>query len=95
MMGAVGAVVGAPTSVALYALMDSMAPGTGVAVVAAKFAIDQLVGCVLWQAAYMCVNERYRRTFGEFAVGQWQQHQQQRIGAVAAAVPATATVAAC
>lgn len=92
-MAAVGAFAGAPASLALYALMDSIAPGTGMALVAAKFAADQLVGCVLWQAAYMCVSEPYRTTFGAFASAQWQQHQQRCAAPVSAA--GAAAVAAC
>lgn len=92
-MGAVGAFAGAPASLALYAVMDSIAPGTGLALVAAKFAADQLVGCVLWQAAYMVISEPYRRTFGAFATAQWQQHQQRCASPVSSA--GHTAVAAC
>lgn len=103
LMAAVGGAVGAPVSVALYAWMDTISPGTGMAVMAAKFAVDQVVGCVLWQAAYMCISEPYRRTFSQFAADKWQQQQQQRNHrqhGCGAAIPARGTgvgpaVAAC
>jgi hypothetical protein len=75
--------------------MDSMAPGTGMVLMAAKFAADQVVGCVLWQSAYMCISEPYRRTFSQFASAQWQQHQQQRDARVTAAAGVGPAVAAC
>jgi hypothetical protein len=94
-MAAVGVFLGLPTSLAMYAVMDSMAPGTGMVLMAAKFAADQVVGCVLWQAAYMCISEPYRRTFSQFASAQWQQHQQQRDARVTAAAGVGPAVAAC
>jgi hypothetical protein len=92
-MGAVGALVGTPVSVALYHMMDAAVPGTGMALVAAKFAADQVVGCVLWQAAYMCINQQYRETFAEFASAQWQQRQQRCAASVV--TPVGSAVAAC
>lgn len=93
-MAAVGAFAGTPASLALYAAMDSMAPGTGMALAAAKFAVDQVVGCVLWQAAYFAISEPYRRTFTQFASAQWQQRQQGCASAAPAAGVGPA-VAAC
>lgn len=94
-MAAVGAVAGVPASLALYAAMNSVAPGTGIALAAAKFAADQVVGCVLWQAAYFAISEPYRRTFGQFASAQWQQHQQRCAAAASPAAGAGPAVAAC
>lgn len=61
-MAAVGAGVAAPVSLLLYRAMDLAAPGTAPLLVAAKFTVEQVVGCVLWQAAYCALHDRYRAT---------------------------------
>eukprot|EP00775_Hariotina_reticulata_P009643 gene9643-9803_t len=66
LMAVVGGSVGAPLSLALYRLMDAIAPGTSIVLAAGKFTLDQVIGCVLWQAAYLSISEPYRRTFVEF-----------------------------
>lgn len=88
LMAGVGACVGAPMSLVLYAQMDALLPGTSLLLVAGKFTFDQIVGCVLWQAAYMSISEPYRRTFVQFVQSQQQQQQQQNR---AAALPISAT----
>jgi hypothetical protein len=75
-MAGVGACVGAPLSLALYAHMDALMPGASLLLAAGKFTLDQLVGCVVWQAAYMAISEPYRRTFMQFVQDKQQQQQQ-------------------
>lgn len=82
-MAGVGACVGAPLSLALYAQMDALMPGAGILLAAGKFTLDQLVGCVVWQAAYMAISEPYRRTFVQFVQDKQQQQQPQAALAVA------------
>jgi hypothetical protein len=77
-MAGVGACVGAPLSLALYAHMDALMPGASLLLAAGKFTLDQIVGCVVWQAAYMAISEPYRRTFVQFLQAQQQQQQQQQ-----------------
>ncbi|KAF8060048.1 hypothetical protein HT031_004986 [Scenedesmus sp. PABB004] len=69
-MGGAGAALGAPASLALYALLDAAAPGGGAALAAAKFAADQALGCLLWQATYLAVSEPYRATLAAFLAAQ-------------------------
>jgi hypothetical protein len=66
LMAVTGGSVAAPLSLALYRLMDAVAPGTSIVLAAGKFTLDQVVGCLLWQAAYMSISEPYRQTFVEF-----------------------------
>jgi hypothetical protein len=57
--------------------MDALMPGASLLLAAGKFTLDQIVGCVVWQAAYMAISEPYRRTFVQFLQAQQQQQQQQ------------------
>ncbi len=61
-MAAVGAGLAAPAGLALYRYMDAAWPSAALAVGAGKFTLDQLVGCVIWQAAYCAIpsNDAYR-----------------------------------
>lgn len=65
-MAAAGAVVAAPTSLLMYHWMDAAWPSAMLMVAAGKFTLDQVVGCVLWQAAYCSIpgNEWYREMLG-------------------------------
>lgn len=92
LMGGVGAAIGAPLSLALYAAMNAAAPGSSAGLNAAKWVLDQAVGCVLWQAAYMAVSEPYRRTL--LAHVATQRQQQRCATGAAAAAPAHARAAA-
>lgn len=60
-MAAVGGVVAAPVGLALYRWMDAVWPGSGFLMAAAKFTLDQVVGCAIWQAAYLAISEPYRQ----------------------------------
>lgn len=65
-MAVVGAGVAAPVSLLLYRAMHLLAPGTTPLLAAAKFVIDQVVGCALWQAAYCALHAGYRTTLLEW-----------------------------
>ncbi|KAI8462771.1 MAG: hypothetical protein J3K34DRAFT_168014 [Monoraphidium minutum] len=62
-MAAAGAALGAPLSLGLYAGMDAAWPAATAAGAAGKFALDQALGCALWQAVYCALpgNDWYRR----------------------------------
>lgn len=77
-MAGVGAGMGVPLSLALYRVMDAAAPGTGAALAAGKFVVDQLVGCVLWQAAYLAISEPYRAGMTRVAHGVMEQRRERR-----------------
>lgn len=59
-MAGVGGVLAAPVGLALYRWMDVVWPGSGLVAGAAKFTADQVVGCIIWQAAYLSISEPYR-----------------------------------
>lgn len=99
-MAATGAVVAAPVGLALYRWMDLVWPGTSWLLAAGKFTLDQVVGCVIWQAAYISICESYRHRLQQgldhlllqtcrtnaAAVAAAQARAQQAHGAVAVAV---------
>eukprot|EP00878_Enallax_costatus_P000730 GHUV01000843.1.p1 GENE.GHUV01000843.1~~GHUV01000843.1.p1 ORF type:complete len:174 (+),score=15.03 GHUV01000843.1:194-715(+) len=84
MMGGVGAFVGAPLSLILYRAMDAVLPGASFLLAAGKFTLDQVVGCILWQAAYLAISEPYRTTLQAFLVEQQQVYLPQPMALVAA-----------
>lgn len=43
-----------------------MWPGSGVLLAAGKFTLDQVVSCVVWQAAYLSMSPMYRGMLGGF-----------------------------
>jgi hypothetical protein len=61
MMAGVGATVAAPVGLLLYRAMDAAWPGTGLLLATGKFTLDQVVGCILWQLAYLSISEPYRQ----------------------------------
>lgn len=60
LMAGVGGSVAAPVGLVLYRWMDIAWPGSGVLLAAGKFTLDQVVGCLLWQVAYLTISEPYR-----------------------------------
>lgn len=65
-MAGVGGVVAAPVGLFLYRWMDAVWPGAGLIAGAAKFTADQVVGCIIWQAAYLTISESYRAALATF-----------------------------
>eukprot|EP00879_Flechtneria_rotunda_P000996 GHRR01001130.1.p1 GENE.GHRR01001130.1~~GHRR01001130.1.p1 ORF type:complete len:164 (+),score=10.13 GHRR01001130.1:275-766(+) len=66
LMACCGAFVGAPLSLALYHYMDAIAPGASFLLTAGKFTLDQVVGCVAWQAAYLTISQPYKQSLLAF-----------------------------
>lgn len=66
LMAAAGASLAAPVGLGLYRWMDAAWPSAMLMVAAGKFTLDQVVGCVIWQAAYCAIpgNEWYREMLG-------------------------------
>ena len=64
-MGAAGALVAAPLCLAFLRWMDvaiySSNPNTALAL-SVKFVSDQVVGCLLWQLAFLSLNSPYRQS---------------------------------
>lgn len=65
-MGVTGGALAAPAGLALYRWMDAVWPGSGLIAGAAKFTADQVVGCIIWQAAYLSISEPYRAALAGF-----------------------------
>jgi hypothetical protein len=63
-MALVGASVAAPIGLGLLRVLDislfSCNPHTAFAL-SSKFLLDQVLGCLIWQAAYISISESYRR----------------------------------
>ena len=63
-MALVGASVAAPIGLGFLRLLDlslfSCNPHTAFAL-SSKFFLDQVLGCLIWQAAYICISESYRQ----------------------------------
>lgn len=64
--------------------VDNYLAGASLLLAAGKFTLDQVVGCVLWQAAYLTISEPYRNTLQAFIAEQQQQILPQSLAMVAA-----------
>lgn len=60
-MAVVGGALAAPLGLGLYRWMDAVWPAAGFLVASCKFTLDQVVGCMLWQAAYLTISPHYRQ----------------------------------
>jgi hypothetical protein len=71
-MGLLGAAVAAPLGLAFLRYLDGVimpAAPTSAAALGIKLTLDQVLGCALWQCAFLAVHEPYRLALLDF-IGQ-------------------------
>lgn len=80
-MGALGAAVAAPIGLAFLRYLDGVilpATPSSAAALSIKLTLDQVLGCALWQCAFLAVHEPYRQALLAFVESNAASYLQQR-----------------